>query len=480
MFCTKYSPFVQEDAAEFLLHIIDKFSSDNNCKGIFNGKIRTHFHCSHCGEKSELTQDFTVLNVPLSKAGWEGGRKISNKMARGFGEKPKFKVDGNGSFGNHLVSFFQHMSVSRYLLENCLQSMFSPSSHECEKCHKQLDMFSALESLPEVLIIQLGRFGKRWFGLGKVYQYVSFPDEDVDFQEFVQEDIDCGPSLYSLVAVVLHSGFMNSGHYQCYAKKYGTNKWFLYNDDQVTSVSKEEVINTEGYLLFYQKKTPKEVDNIRKAILNKKSLPSWLGTPIKIFSDPKMWKESIPLHINQNEDTKNDDNDLNEKIRKSFPQDFIDILEMAKPITNETLVREETEYDKKERLINLYHHSKSFFHINQQSGWQLFEFIFEKGPLPKLKIATPDEKAPIEIGDEASFLISNEEETNEENSNKDPQNDSHKEGDTNEQNHKNLSDPANEKETNQCQEDKHEDNDQNSSKDANTESGQYNKENINE
>jgi ubiquitin C-terminal hydrolase len=66
--------------------------------------------------------------------------------------------------------------------------------------------------LPEILVLQLSRFGKRWWsGLSEMHMMVSFPME-ADFAPFMAPDADATRSRYSLSAVVVHSGFMEDGH----------------------------------------------------------------------------------------------------------------------------------------------------------------------------------------------------------------------------------------------------------------------------
>ncbi|KAK8883792.1 hypothetical protein M9Y10_042891 [Tritrichomonas musculus] len=331
----KFSPFVQEDAAEFLLYVLDIFSNDPNCKSLFNGSTKTHFLCTKCKHHSENEQSFTVLGVPLNHEGWKGKKRNvpSQYLARDYGKGPQFGEPGDGSFENHVVSFVQHFSVSSISLENSLQSLFSPHFEisngkvtnkknepltKCEKCKGDVQMVTTLERLPEVLIIHLERFGKRWFGLGKMYQNVSFPEDDADFSQFMPPTVESGPSLYSLVAVVIHNGFMSSGHYMCYARKFGSKQWYLFNDNEVTAVSRDEVLNSQAYILFYQKKPPMRVVEIRSRI-TKSMEPFWAAIPIKIFSDARMWRKSIPVFRlkhktveNQKENQKSDNYNLNE------------------------------------------------------------------------------------------------------------------------------------------------------------------------
>jgi ubiquitin C-terminal hydrolase len=61
---------------------------------------------------------------------------------------------------------------------------------------------------------------------------------------------------YSLRAVVNHHGTLSGGHYTSFIKHNKTNQWYLCNDSSVRRVSSKEVLNSQAYILFYEK-TPK-------------------------------------------------------------------------------------------------------------------------------------------------------------------------------------------------------------------------------
>lgn len=54
---------------------------------------------------------------------------------------------------------------------------------------------------------------------------------------------------YSLSAVIVHKGGIESGHYVSYSRE-GTD-WFLFDDSKVVLVNESEVLNAEAYLLLY-------------------------------------------------------------------------------------------------------------------------------------------------------------------------------------------------------------------------------------
>ncbi len=58
---------------------------------------------------------------------------------------------------------------------------------------------------------------------------------------------------YTLSAVIVHKGGIESGHYVSYSRE-GTD-WFLFDDSKVVLVSESEVLNAEAYLLLYAVET---------------------------------------------------------------------------------------------------------------------------------------------------------------------------------------------------------------------------------
>jgi len=58
---------------------------------------------------------------------------------------------------------------------------------------------------------------------------------------------------YSLFAVVNHSGSLHNGHYTCYVRQQ-QDQWFKCDDAWITKATADEVLGSEGYLLFYHKK----------------------------------------------------------------------------------------------------------------------------------------------------------------------------------------------------------------------------------
>jgi hypothetical protein len=277
-------------------------------------------------------------------------------MARSFGVGPALSERSETGFTSSFVSFVQHGSTKPVSLGESLESGCCVSPIECENCHSpSAHLFVAFAELPEILILQVARFGKRWFGLGKVFKMVSFPLSGMDMSHFVARDIEVGPSHYDLTAVVFHEGFMDSGHYQCYARKGA--RWSLFNDADVTEVSPEDVLSCPAYLLFYTRVPPPEVSRVRHEILARDIEPV-LALPLRIYSDPRLWRESIPRGV--------------------ADVDF----GIAEELVNGTVLREATEDDRRAILASRLPLAKQRVRIDEGAMVAVWQFVSEKGPMP--------------------------------------------------------------------------------------------------
>ncbi|XP_029326255.1 ubiquitin carboxyl-terminal hydrolase 16 isoform X2 [Mus caroli] len=133
---------------------------------------------------------------------------------------------------------------------------------------------------PPVLTLHLKRFQQAGFNLRKVNKHIKFP-EILDLAPFctlkcknVAEEST--RVLYSLYGVVEHSGTMRSGHYTAYAKERTASchlsnlvlhgdipqdcemestkgQWFHISDTHVQAVPISKVLNSQAYLLFYER-----------------------------------------------------------------------------------------------------------------------------------------------------------------------------------------------------------------------------------
>ncbi|KAK9510908.1 hypothetical protein O3M35_005586 [Rhynocoris fuscipes] len=114
-----------------------------------------------------------------------------------------------------------------------------------------------IHKLPEVLCLKLNRFLCDEEGPFKLNGVIQLPFEGLDLRYYMDILISAFPeenSRYTLISIISHEGdYPNAGHFTCYSLNCVTNKWFHFDDKNVTQVSEDELKDVEGYILFYRK-----------------------------------------------------------------------------------------------------------------------------------------------------------------------------------------------------------------------------------
>ncbi|XP_069801947.1 ubiquitin carboxyl-terminal hydrolase 16 [Dendropsophus ebraccatus] len=133
---------------------------------------------------------------------------------------------------------------------------------------------------PPILTLHLKRFQQNGLSLHKLNKHIKFP-EVIDLAPFCTNkcknirDGECR-LLYALYGVIEHSGTMRSGHYTAYVKSRTPNlnlselvlqgvlpealntepargHWYHISDSHVQAVPLSKVLNSQAYLLFYER-----------------------------------------------------------------------------------------------------------------------------------------------------------------------------------------------------------------------------------
>ncbi|XP_050245151.1 ubiquitin carboxyl-terminal hydrolase 5 isoform X1 [Quercus robur] len=127
---------------------------------------------------------------------------------------------------------------------------FCPQCEERRQASKKLDLWR----LPEVLVIHLKRFSySRSIKHNKLETFVNFPIHDFDLTNYVANKITSRRQLYELYALTNHYGGMGSGHYTAHIKLLDENRWYNFDDHQVSPIHEEEVKTAHAYVLFYRR-----------------------------------------------------------------------------------------------------------------------------------------------------------------------------------------------------------------------------------
>ncbi|CAD5207859.1 unnamed protein product [Bursaphelenchus okinawaensis] len=158
------------------------------------------------------------------------------------------------SCGNRSIKEDMFMSLTLTIdgcntLAKALDGYYTPeelSDYKCSGCGKSGNTSRSNETvkLPPVLLLQLNRYTYDQYGRNKkIMTPVQYPRElySADLRYDSEE-----PSIkYDLTAVMIHEGTSaNCGHYYDLIKDPNTDKWFIYNDKEV-SITKTPGVNPE-------------------------------------------------------------------------------------------------------------------------------------------------------------------------------------------------------------------------------------------
>ncbi|XP_074853357.1 ubiquitin carboxyl-terminal hydrolase 16 isoform X3 [Carettochelys insculpta] len=189
-----------------------------------------------------------------------------------------------GSILHCLYQFTYNEKLSetnKLLCDVCTQRHGPKNSGKSEKkyvytnARKQM----LISLAPPILTLHLKRFQQAGFNLRKVNKHIKFPEviELAPFCAIKCKNVAEGSTnvLYSLYGVVEHSGTMRSGHYTAYAKMRpvrnhlsdfvlhgeipqalemkSAGQWFHISDTHVQPVAVSKVLNSQAYLLFYER-----------------------------------------------------------------------------------------------------------------------------------------------------------------------------------------------------------------------------------
>ncbi|ARF10845.1 ubiquitin carboxyl-terminal hydrolase [Hokovirus HKV1] len=153
------------------------------------------------------------------------------------------------------------------LLKNysAMESLSQDNQYFCDTCNQNQDAekYSFISLCPRILIIQLKRFKYdiKTQNLVKIQTEINFPFNDLHLNDII--DHHCNVNYlnnnrglkYNLCSIVKHVGSnLQSGHYVCYCKNTVNSMWYKYNDEYVSYIEPEQIIEEtkqDSYILFY-------------------------------------------------------------------------------------------------------------------------------------------------------------------------------------------------------------------------------------
>uniref|UniRef100_A0ABI7XH94 ubiquitinyl hydrolase 1 n=1 Tax=Felis catus TaxID=9685 RepID=A0ABI7XH94_FELCA len=216
------------------------------------------------GHKGEVAEEFGII----MKALWTGQyRYISPKDFKITIGKINDQFAGYSQQDSQELLLFLMDGLHEDLNKDCLrlfskeEKLTDNNRFYCSHCRTRRDSLKKIEiwKLPPVLLVHLKRFSYDGRWKQKLQTSVDFPLENLDLSQYV-----IGPKnnlkKYNLFSVSNHYGGLDGGHYTAYCKNAARQRWFKFDDHEVSDISVSSVKSSAAYILFYTSLGPRATD----------------------------------------------------------------------------------------------------------------------------------------------------------------------------------------------------------------------------
>ncbi|MCO5547981.1 hypothetical protein L7F22_001436 [Adiantum nelumboides] len=272
--------YKQQDAHEFFISAIDGFhatmantvksgknksAGDGDCECIahrvFSGLLRSDVSCTVCGFSSTAHDPCIDISLDLEPLSALADTTLSN----GHGGRSS---RGAQSTAGANVGETLYGCLDRFTR---LERLGLGEKFYCQNCKEPQDSVKqmSLKKLPLVLCLHIKRFEHSSFSnvSRKLDRYVQFPFS-LNMASFLSssvvrlrhgnrlvaehDDCDLSSAEFELLAVITHTGKLDSGHYITYLQLEGL--WYRCDDSWVSKSSEDVVRACQAYMLFYVQK----------------------------------------------------------------------------------------------------------------------------------------------------------------------------------------------------------------------------------
>ncbi|XP_074601899.1 uncharacterized protein LOC141855682 [Brevipalpus obovatus] len=189
---------------------------------LFEGLLMSSLKCTVCNKQSNTFEVFTNLSLPIPTS-----------------------MEGECTLAHCLDLFTDE------------ERLTGEAAWRCPSCKTKRDAIKRIRicKLPKILVIHLNRFSYEGKLREKIQNVVEFPLTDLNLKNNVISSLnDPTEPVFDLYGVVNHNGTLEGGHYVAFSKN-EENKWYGYDDHEVTESSEEDVKSRAAYLLFYTAKS---------------------------------------------------------------------------------------------------------------------------------------------------------------------------------------------------------------------------------
>lgn len=299
--------YEQQDAHEFFIATLDvlhrhckasapalpenensKRDNPNQCSciidTIFTGGLQSDVVCQACNGVSTTIDPFWDISLDLGTSTRSSGSVADDgSFSSGVGAELTMSNDSSKQLNSGPTTLID--CLERFTRAEHLGSSAKIKCNNCQSYQESTKQLT-MKKLPVVASFHLKRFEHSSRLHKKISTYISFP-EQLDMSPFMSNNrnnrslLNSGASSsssscsssdstgewgtsgtgplsltdnrYSLFAVINHLGTLEAGHYTAYVRQQN-NHWFKCDDHMITRANLQEVLDSEGYLLFYHKK----------------------------------------------------------------------------------------------------------------------------------------------------------------------------------------------------------------------------------
>ncbi|XP_048025458.1 ubiquitin carboxyl-terminal hydrolase 8 isoform X1 [Megalobrama amblycephala] len=247
----RFSSYEHQDSQELLLFLMDGLHEDLNKADKRRGyKEEDIDHLDDVSAAELAWSKHKLLNESIIVALFQGQFK-STVQCMSCQHKSR-------TFETFMYLTLEMTASSKCSLQDCLK-LFSKEERltdsnrfYCRHCKTHRDAIKKMQiwKVPPILLVHLKRFkyDGRW--REKLQTLVDFPLDNLDLSQYV---IGPKPNLkkYNLYAVSNHYGGMDGGHYTAYCKNPLKQRWFKFDDHEVSEISASSVRSAAAYIFFY-------------------------------------------------------------------------------------------------------------------------------------------------------------------------------------------------------------------------------------
>lgn len=255
----------QQDSCEFLQFLITKIEEEigQDVKFIPNlkteGEEMSVLNAIDIIQSRNEYQSFVKKEFSIFKTFFTGLEKTTIECSNCKNEKNKFQI-----FSIWQLPIPMEKNDKIFELKDCMDKWIENESLDdadrisCDFCGLKTNVNKkcSIYYPPKILIIQLKRFERNLYGnvTKKIDNKINFPINELNIEDYISDGSPYKKnSKYNLIAVNLHVGVTNSGHYYSIVKNRSDNNWYNFNDDcKPEKISlKNDIIDRNAYLLFY-------------------------------------------------------------------------------------------------------------------------------------------------------------------------------------------------------------------------------------